>query len=244
MANVLTPAGGIFRRLVEPGQEVEYGQKPDVILDPSKKSILHFLKFLPTPSARRATSPSRHPVQNRISFLSTPSARRATDFLTPELLRTLFLSTPSARRATAAGSKGGHGHCISIHALREEGDKVSARVGFLHIDFYPRPPRGGRLYRRGGQTRPASFLSTPSVRRATHSACSHAEREQISIHALREEGDTAMAETAATMAYFYPRPPRGGRPSATSSVEKTANFYPRPPRGGRPSTSLTPSVRS
>ena len=189
MANVLTPAGGIFRRLVEPGQEVEYGQKPDVILDPSKKSILHFLKFLPTPSARRATSPSRHPVQNRISFLSTPSARRATDFLTPELLRTLFLSTPSARRATAAGSKGGHGHCISIHALREEGDKVSARVGFLHIDFYPRPPRGGRLYRRGGQTRPASFLSTPSVRRATHSACSHAEREQISIHALREEGD-------------------------------------------------------
>ena len=29
---------------------------------------------------------------------------------------------------------------ISIHALREESDKVSARVGFLHIDFYPRPP--------------------------------------------------------------------------------------------------------
>lgn len=27
MANVLTPAGGIFRRFVEPGQEVEYGQK-------------------------------------------------------------------------------------------------------------------------------------------------------------------------------------------------------------------------
>lgn len=34
MANVLTPAGGIFRRLVEPGQEVEYGQKLGVILDP------------------------------------------------------------------------------------------------------------------------------------------------------------------------------------------------------------------
>ena len=34
MANVLTPAGGIFRRLVEPGQEVEYGQKIGVILDP------------------------------------------------------------------------------------------------------------------------------------------------------------------------------------------------------------------
>ena len=34
MANVLTPAGGIFRRLVEPGQNVEYGQKLGVILDP------------------------------------------------------------------------------------------------------------------------------------------------------------------------------------------------------------------
>ena len=31
---MLTPAGGIFRRLVEPGQEVEYGQKLGVILDP------------------------------------------------------------------------------------------------------------------------------------------------------------------------------------------------------------------
>lgn len=34
MANVLTPAGGIFRRFVEPGQEVEYGQKLGVVLDP------------------------------------------------------------------------------------------------------------------------------------------------------------------------------------------------------------------
>ena len=34
MAKVLTPAGGIFRRFVEPGQEVEYGQKMGVILDP------------------------------------------------------------------------------------------------------------------------------------------------------------------------------------------------------------------
>ena len=34
MSNVLTPAGGILRRFVEPGQEVEYGQKLGVILDP------------------------------------------------------------------------------------------------------------------------------------------------------------------------------------------------------------------
>lgn len=39
MANVLTPAGGIFRRFVEPGQEMEYGQKLGVILDPFTAEI-------------------------------------------------------------------------------------------------------------------------------------------------------------------------------------------------------------
>lgn len=34
MQNILTPAGGIFRRCCEPGDEVEYGQKLAVILDP------------------------------------------------------------------------------------------------------------------------------------------------------------------------------------------------------------------
>ena len=34
--------------------------------------------------------------------------------------------------------------------------------------------------------------------------------------------------------YFYPRPPRGGRPSAACCPACTVYFYPRPPRGGRP----------
>ena len=57
----------------------------------------------------------------------------------------IFLSTPSARRATAE----------------------LFMSGYLEMDFYPRPPRGGRLGQLkqwGGQ-----FI--------------------ISIHALREEGD-------------------------------------------------------
>ena len=33
----------------------------------------------------------------------------------------------------------------------------------------------------------------------------------ISIHALREEGDASVAPILLAMAYFYPRPPRGGR---------------------------------
>ena len=33
----------------------------------------------------------------------------------------------------------------------------------------------------------------------------------ISIHALREEGDYKLAAMVSVEGYFYPRPPRGGR---------------------------------
>ena len=33
---------------------------------------------------------------------------------------------------------------ISIHALREEGDRRHRPACRLQYDFYPRPPRGGR----------------------------------------------------------------------------------------------------
>ncbi len=56
--------------------------------------------------------------------------------------------------------------------------------------FYPRPPRGGRPL-----WLPLSFL--------------HA---YISIHALREEGDTTCFNDLEKRPNFYPRPPRGGRP--------------------------------
>ena len=79
------------------------------------------------------------------------------------------------------------------------------------------------------------FLSTPSARRAT----------------------TASLVSTAAGSYFYPRPPRGGRPNtltigseawlflstpsarrATQAVPaphlRLQDFYPRPPRGGRP----------
>ena len=58
---------------------------------------------------------------------------------------------------------------ISIHALREEGDSLLLRCLCVRpADFYPRPPRGGRL------REIARILGI----------------ENISIHALREEGDS------------------------------------------------------
>ena len=78
---------------------------------------------------------------------------------------------------------------ISIHALREEGDLVIQPFGQTLEDFYPRPPRGGRL-------------STPANKGFS---------KTISIHALREEGDMRSAKRFFASRNFYPRPPRGGR---------------------------------
>ena len=56
--------------------------------------------------------------------------------------------------------------------------------------FYPRPPRGGRPSRSGNELHPTQFLSTPSARRATEVAPYIFLAVHISIHALREEGDS------------------------------------------------------
>ena len=87
----------------------------------------------------------QHPVPSHMRFLSTPSARRATVSVSSGSSRvsnfyprpprggrrvscqnadkpTIFLSTPSARRATLCRHSVPPVWSISIHALREEGD--------------------------------------------------------------------------------------------------------------------------
>ena len=133
---------------------------------------------------------------------------------------------------------------ISIHALREEGDRRTISIpcgksGFLstpsarratirrvhacggQFDFYPRPPRGGRL----------SVYHVGDVTRV------------ISIHALREEGDQRPGGEMCFTLYFYPRPPRGGRRFTARAQPDFQDFYPRPPRGGRPDVpAVCPSI--
>ena len=118
--------------------------------------------FLSTPSVRRATShrpkqlifntisihalreegdpPSGSTGRQHCDFYPRPPRGRRPSSALVLLIAVRFLSTPSARRATLHEVAVLIQQRISIHALREEGDKVSARVGFLHIDFYPRPP--------------------------------------------------------------------------------------------------------
>ena len=91
---------------------------------------------------------------------------------------------------------GCHDHCISIHALREEGD----------LNFCP---ECGRQLK---------FQSTPSARRATHDlfhSPGFVYEFQSTPSARRA---TLMAlPSLSRMAYFNPRPPRGGRRSTTST---------------------------
>ena len=125
------------------------------------------------------------------------------------------------------------------------------------LNFYPRPPRGGRRGRSSNAQCPSkisihalreegdtiqsvdktstqSFLSTPSARRATRQAFQVQKYYEISIHALCEEGDLGRGSSKQSMANFYPRPPRGGRLRHSSKLQQDKGyFYPRPPRGGR-----------
>ena len=80
---------------------------------------------------------------------------------------TTFQSTPSARRATDANKNLQSANLISIHALREEGDRHEPANINGTANFNPRPPRGGRR---------ATYAYDPGA-------------AGISIHALREEGD-------------------------------------------------------
>ena len=56
---------------------------------------------------------------------------------------------------------------ISIHAPREGGDLIRRGADNGHVDFNPRPPRGGRLVVFVGHKPAAAFQSTPPARGAT-----------------------------------------------------------------------------
>ena len=146
-------------------------------------------------------------------FLSTPSARRATRYGQHNFaIFCQFLSTPSARRATSPRCPRGWRWCISIHALREEGDdRVFFPKGNSKISIHALREEGDQKTRIASGPRGrisihalreegdravtrflallALFLSTPSARRATRPPAQRAGVHDISIHALREEGD-------------------------------------------------------
>ena len=108
-------------------------------------------------------------------------------------------------------------------------------------NFYPRPPRGGRPAVAGIPRQVCEQISIHALREEGDGGIGPhpGEIEVISIHALREEGDSYAYRWTSGPQHFYPRPPRGGRPSRQiPTISAPDNFYPRPPRGGRPSSQL------
>ena len=145
-----------------------------------------------------------------------------------------FLSTPSARRATIPQTHLMVKRCYFYPRPPRGGRLFIFELLPAYFNFYPRPPRGGRPGIHGVFSTSPIFLSTPSARRAT----------QLQSRALQK------------ILYFYPRPPRGGRLRPTLRIRQTTcisihalreegdlryfvageygeHFYPRPPRGGR-----------
>ena len=171
------------------------------------------IKFLSTPSARRATLRSGRPHRDRRLFLSTPSARRATRGRSPSSRPQYhFYPRPprGGRRVTVRPEV--TVKVISIHALREEGDTSCTASHKM-----------SRL-----------FLSTPSARRATARGIIEEYIENISIHALREEGDWAlMCPILSTRVFLSTPSARRATSSGCPRPSCGTYFYPRPPRGGR-----------
>ena len=169
----------------------------------------------------------------------------------------LFQSTPSARRATVVKIATEMPPSNFNPRPPRGGRPRNRSTGSRLRNFNPRPPRGGRPIVGLYNSTKSQFQSTPSARRATRRDGAAGARPNISIHALREEGDGFVFFHGAAPFNFNPRPPRGGRRRAASSMiwslsfqstpsarratlrqghpqRPVTNFNPRPPRGGRP----------
>ena len=100
--------------------------------------------------------------------------------------------------------------------------------------FYPRPPRGGRPALIGGKLTLKKFLSTPSARRATQSGRpERPSRPFLSTPSARRA--TSCSPALAAHFSFLSTPSARRATLLTNTLpDNTGYFYPRPPRGGRP----------
>ena len=155
-------------------------------------AVLESQEFLSTPSARRATfAAALMPATTKDFYPRPPRGGRRVKRQIRAIVRSHFYPRPPRGGRLLFRCHLQRLFCISIHALREEGDRKRHRAVGTDTNFYPRPPRGGR---------PAG-------------ASVQAWYSRISIHALREEGDCQCRCSGTCRTNFYPRPPRGGRPS-------------------------------
>ena len=96
------------------------------------------------------------------------------------------------------------------------------------LDFYPRPPRGGRPTSISVAFAFFRFLSTPSARRATREP----NRKGVSTIFLStpsaRRATRPASHSSSVRSDFYPRPPRGGRHHTTATCSRKALFLSTP----------------
>ena len=147
--------------------------------------------FQSKPSVGRATTTGMKQQQKMSHFNPRPpwGGRRVGEKVVVWVPR-LFQSTPSVGRATEwqlsrEFELGNFNPRPPWGGRREVVAWQSRRIS----DFNPRPPWGGRRMKTGTNWATLKFQSTPSVGRATTRRENREAEEQISIHALRGEGD-------------------------------------------------------
>ena len=153
--------------------------------------------FQSTPSVWRKTT--KHNFVVRIIDISIHSLRVEGDHLEDQDKHSLniFQSTPSVWRETKKKEWLQRYLHISIHSLRVEGDPAYEETDISARHFNPLPPCGGRLVTCFPYLFIYVFQSTPSVWRETKSTYWIIHWYMISIHSLRVEGDSKIAQLSA-----------------------------------------------
>ena len=169
-----------------------------------------------------------------------------------------FLSTPSARRATKNFWRYRQTCTISIHALREEGDKSAfghtlAMTKFLSTpsarratgtrrqmvprpsNFYPRPPRGGRPFHFAPDARPPKnfYPRPPRGGRLAASVLMVAVIKFLSTPSARRATRSGSLYLTTSRISIHALREEGDVRSTVATYAGVHDFYPRPPRGGR-----------
>ena len=173
------------------------------------------------------------------------------------MLQRRFLSTLPARGATTH-STATLTRKINFYPRSPRGERQDAVTVTAnnHAFLSTLPARGATWTGAPDRAAPCGFLSTLPARGATRRSLDewrqgspisiHAPREgsdfsdrltfglsRISIHAPREGSDAEPAPHLHRPRHFYPRSPRGERPSVSARAPASRYFYPRSPRGER-----------
>ena len=109
-----------------------------------------------------------------------------------------------------------------------EGDIYQKQIKQTAIDFYPRPPGGGRHGDVIAIIDRCNFYPRPpgGGRQVNPPEWGHA--SGISIHALRVEGDQQQRRLHLAYTHFYPRPPGGGRHTYSTLIFRSSTFLSTP----------------